>query len=270
MQADEFQTLKDSIFVIGVQNPITLYEGMVIDGWHRYSAANDLGVECPTKELGDLDPVDFVKSQNEARRHVTASQRALAITSIYAWRPSGKPAPGAGLAKTSAELAAMAGASERTIQQAKVVQAKATPEVKAAVKAGTMSVKQAAETVKPKKDKPAKPPKAEPVAEPTAPKEYAADGEPVAEYTALDAANETIGDLQAMLAVSNLGDVSAEDKTQAANLIAELRQQIKKLELNLRTVTQSRDQFQNENSELRKQITRQRKEIDRATGKRTT
>jgi len=89
MQADEYQALKDSIEVIGIQNPITLLENMVIDGWHRYSAAVELGVACPVKPLGDVDPVDFVKSQNEARRNVTASQRAMAISAIYAWRPHG-------------------------------------------------------------------------------------------------------------------------------------------------------------------------------------
>jgi hypothetical protein len=85
-------------------------------------------------------------------------------------------------------------------------------------------------------------------------------------YGELDAANETIGDLQAMLAVSNLGDVSAEDKTQAANLIAELRREVKNLTLDLEAVTRSRDQLQNERAELMKQCQsyqRRLKSIDR-------
>ncbi len=45
MDADDFQSLKDSIENIGVQNPITLYDGMVIDGWHRYTAATELGMD---------------------------------------------------------------------------------------------------------------------------------------------------------------------------------------------------------------------------------
>ncbi len=60
-----------------------------------------------------------------------------------------------------------------------------------------------------------------------------------------------------------------DEQRQAAELIAELRKQIKTLEINLKAVTRSRDQLQNENAELRKQITRQRKEIDRATGRKT-
>lgn len=105
-----------------------------------------------------------------------------------------------------------------------------------------------------------------------APKEYASDGESIKdddEFTELDAANIQIQELQDMLVVANLGNVSAEEKSQAANLIAELRQEIKILTLKLKTVTGSRDTLQNENAELRKQINRQRKEIDRATGRKT-
>jgi hypothetical protein len=63
LSASEFQSLKDSIDNIGVQNPITLYQGQIIDGWHRYCAAKELGMSCPTKELGgDVDLRDYAKS----------------------------------------------------------------------------------------------------------------------------------------------------------------------------------------------------------------
>jgi ParB-like chromosome segregation protein Spo0J len=79
MLTDEFQDLKDSINNIGVQNPITLLDGMVLDGWHRYSIAIGFGMDCPMVELpDDIDPIDFVKAQNSARRHLTLSQTAFA------------------------------------------------------------------------------------------------------------------------------------------------------------------------------------------------
>lgn len=172
MSADDFQSLKDSIMEIGVQNPITVFEGMVIDGWHRYTAANELGMDCPVVELGDVDPRDFVLAQNKARRHVTQAQLAMATTTVYAWRPVGNPAlsnsaPGAEL-KTTKELAVSAGVSERTIEQAKAVQTKAAPEVVEAVKAGEIGLKKAAAIAKlPKEEQAAaihKPtPKAAPV-----------------------------------------------------------------------------------------------------------
>lgn len=85
---EEFQTLKDSIENLGVQNAITIYEGQVLDGWNRYCAAQELGFECPTREIeGHIDPREFVLSQNKARRHVTQAQLALATTAVYEWRP---------------------------------------------------------------------------------------------------------------------------------------------------------------------------------------
>lgn len=89
------------------------------------------------------------------------------------------------------------------------------------------------------------------------------------DYTELDAAHEHINDLQAELVVARISSTDNEEQKQAAGLIAELRGQIKTLEATLSAVKISRDTLQNENAELRKQITRQRKEIDKATGKRT-
>ncbi|WP_175145771.1 hypothetical protein [Achromobacter ruhlandii] len=164
MSAADFQALKDSIECIGVQNAITLHEGMVIDGWHRYSASQELGMPCPERELPpDVDPVDFVKAQNKERRHLSAGAWALIETELWQWRSAGKPAsansapgaeyqdaernsaPGAELAaKSAADMAASAGVSVRSIEQAKSVSRKAAPEIKDAVKAGALSLKDAA------------------------------------------------------------------------------------------------------------------------------
>ena len=150
MSADEYQSLKDSINEIGVQNPITLFEGMVIDGWHRYSAANELGMECPTVELGDVDPRDFVLAQNKARRHVTQAQLAMATTAVYEWRPNGgnHSALSAECVKSTKELAEAAGVGVRSIEQAKAVQTKAAPEVVEAVKRGEIGLPKAAAIAK--------------------------------------------------------------------------------------------------------------------------
>lgn len=153
MPPEDFQILKDSIVQIGVQNPITLFEGMVIDGWHRYSAATELGMDCPVVELAGVDPRDFVLAQNKARRHVTKAQLGLAVTAVYAWKPVGNPVfaqsgSDCPIAKTNAELAQIAGVSERTIKQAKVVQTKAVPEVVEAVKRGVIGGEKAAAIAK--------------------------------------------------------------------------------------------------------------------------
>jgi len=175
MSADDFQNLKDSIAEIGVQNPITLFEGMVIDGWHRYTAANEVLMPCPHVELAEgTDPRHFVLAQNKARRHVTQAQLAMATTAVYDWKPVGAnqhagSALSAEAPKTDREMADVAGVGVRTIAQAKAVQTKAAPEVVEAVKRGEIGLPKAAAIAKlPKEEQAAaihKPtPKAEPVA----------------------------------------------------------------------------------------------------------
>ncbi len=89
------------------------------------------------------------------------------------------------------------------------------------------------------------------------------------EYTPLDEAMDTIKDLQDALAIANAGDLSECDRSQAADLIARLREEVRILTLKLQAVTASRDHYQTENGELKKQITRQRREIDKLAGTRT-
>ncbi len=154
MSEEGFQALKDSVEDIGVQNPVVLFEGKVIDGWHRYCAARELGANCPTVELpADVDPRSFVLAQNRARRHLTDSQVAFAVAAVYEWAPAHRPptdksVPGADFPKTAPELAEIAGVGVRTIERAKAVVRDGAPEVQAAVQSGEVSVKRAAQIVK--------------------------------------------------------------------------------------------------------------------------
>jgi ParB-like chromosome segregation protein Spo0J len=157
MSDNEFQELKDSIEVNGVLNPITIYDDMVIDGWHRYKAANELGVDCPESELDEwIDPRDFVLAQNKNRRHITMAQLAIATTEVYKWNSVGRPNNSLlskELNKTTAELAELSGASISTIEQAKSVLKNATPEVQEAVKSGKIGLSKATAISKLPKEK---------------------------------------------------------------------------------------------------------------------
>ena len=160
MTDEEFQVLKDSIEDLGVQQPIVIFEDKVIDGWHRYTAANELGLPCPEVELeDDIDPRNFVLSQNKARRHLTKSQLALSYTKVYEWQPSAQKASRVELGstlKTNQELAELAGTSTKTIQQAKTVLTKGDEEVVKAVEAGKISIKRGAQIAKLPKEQQAK------------------------------------------------------------------------------------------------------------------
>ena len=144
----------------GQQILIVLHEGMVLDGWHRYCILIDLGIEPKTKILPEgKDPRAFVRSVNMHRRHLNASQRAMAEVAISEWRPHGvaRGTPGVPLGATKKEMAEAAKVSPNTIKQAKTVTEQAPASTVKAVKDGEKSVKAAAaEVAEAKKPKPAK------------------------------------------------------------------------------------------------------------------
>jgi uncharacterized small protein (DUF1192 family) len=239
MSADDFAALRESIENIGVQNPITLYEGMVIDGWHRYSAATDLGMDCPVV--------------------ITAAQLAMAVTEVYEWVSVGNPQfsqsrTGCMIGKTNAELAEAAGVSVRTVQQAKAVIEKASPEVAESVKRGEMGLKKAISTIPGQEaanDKRAKKFSShavDAIADDLASGAYEPDADELAENEAAQRADQE--------AMNKLLD--AYDKLAAA--FAE----IKRLNAELATMRASRDGYMNQCNELIARIKRLQKQIDRA------
>lgn len=208
MSDDEFRALGKSIKANGLRHPITLYKGQILDGWHRYQACEKAGVPYRTIDYNGDDPQTYVKDQNWNRRHMNASQRALTEVQISEWAPPGNQAkgePGAPLATVS-EMAAGADVSERTIQQAKVVEKKGSEELKEAVKSGAVSVKTAAKATKqPKakqaaaaKEKPKKP-KPEPVED---------HGDSLTKE--LEAADKTIRSQQALIESLQKSDLAKE------------------------------------------------------------
>jgi hypothetical protein len=97
-------------------------------------------------------------------------------------------------------------------------------------------------------------PEPEKLAEPAEP--------PEPEYTPLDAAHDQISDLQDALARASVGELSAEEKEEAAGLIARLREEVRVLKATLKALVASRDHLQRENGELKRQCAMQRKELD--------
>jgi hypothetical protein len=153
MTVEELTALQQSIEEFGQRDPIVVFEGMVLDGWHRWTCCQRLGIAAKLVDLpAGVNPRAFVKDKNLHRRHLNASQRALAVVACNEWQPAGNPRnmePGSTLPATNASMAKEADVSTKTIQQAKVVTEQATPEVREAVKSGDMSLKAAVETTKP-------------------------------------------------------------------------------------------------------------------------
>ena len=156
MQGMDFNALTQDIAVNGLHLPITLLNGMIIDGWHRYLACLESGVAPQFEDLPDsADPVAFVRSRNLHRRDLTPSQRAAAVVACCEWAKSGgnrftmdRVEPGSTLQSTNHEMAEAADVSVKTIQQAKAAHAAGLGDQ---VRDGKLTAKKAAALVRPER-----------------------------------------------------------------------------------------------------------------------
>lgn len=89
MPEDEFEELVKSIAAHGLCEPITVLDGAIIDGRHRYLAAVKAGYRFRSEDFRDMpaniSPVHFVFVANSYRRHLTATQRAAAASKAAKW-----------------------------------------------------------------------------------------------------------------------------------------------------------------------------------------
>ena len=141
---EELKELCTDIEKNGLAEPITVYEGKVLDGRNRWTACQKLGIEPKTIEYTGNDPLAFVLSKNLHRRHLTTSQRAM-IAERVATFGRGRPQKNTENSVFSQkETAKQFKVSEDSIQQARKVRTKAVPEVADAVETGKVPVSVAA------------------------------------------------------------------------------------------------------------------------------
>lgn len=243
MPEDDFANLVADIKANGLREQGYTYEGMILDGWHRYQACQQAGARFRYDEYRGSDPVGFVKSHNLERRHLTASQKAAAIVACHEWRGRGgdQRAPGALRSTTSADMAKEAQVSERTIKQAKAAHDAGLGE---AVRDGALSAKAASEIAKGRDPDAKKPdPKSARIAELES---------QVAELTdeielVRDGAQEAV--------------IAAE--TAAALLDTEPAKIIAAKEAEIQRLTRDRDEWMNKCGQMVKQIAAMQRKLDR-------
>lgn len=169
IEGPEFEDFVADVEAHGLREPIWIIHGadgpLVLDGRNRYRACERLGIEPKTRTYEGDDPLAFVLSMNEQRRHESESQRALVAARIanlqhgqradLAGRPANLPVlkeegePDKPVAPVSqAEAANLMKVSERSVRSARRVIEKGTPEIVRAVEKGEVAVSAAAEVVK--------------------------------------------------------------------------------------------------------------------------
>jgi ParB-like chromosome segregation protein Spo0J len=83
MSESEYRELLADVRTRGhLLDAITLYEGKVLDGRHRLRACEEAGIEPKFEEYTGSDPVGYVLAKNIQRRHLTPSQKAIALLNL--------------------------------------------------------------------------------------------------------------------------------------------------------------------------------------------
>lgn len=226
MGESELTSLAADIKANGLLEPAISFEGMVLDGWHRYLACKQAKVKFVSQPFEGADPVAFVIARNLHRRHLTGSQRAAAVVAASEWRPAGRIGKGevASPLSTNAEMARVAEVTPRTIKHAKEAQRAGRGED---VRDGKISAYAAAQADKPKpSDK--KPP------------DYKALYEAAA--SDLDDARETIRELDARVRALEITEPTDQQK------------EIVRLQREAEALKQSRNEFQTKCNELIRQV----------------
>ena len=141
MAAAEFAKLRADIAKHGLRHAITLYNGRVLDGWHRCRCCSETGVEITTVnfEGDEREALAFVMSANLARRHLTTSDRAM-IAAKLATLKQGERQTAQMVSLRIGEAAEHLKISPNSVKRARKLLARGTPELIARVQSNDLSI----------------------------------------------------------------------------------------------------------------------------------
>ena len=144
MEGQSFLDLVANISSYGLIEPITLYEGMILDGRNRYRACLEANAVLDFDQYAGDDPMAFVLSKNLQRRHLNESQRAMVAARIATMRQGERTDLGQSCTMSQPEAADALNISTRSVKSAKATLDNGTPKLIAAVEQGEIPVSQAA------------------------------------------------------------------------------------------------------------------------------
>lgn len=150
---EELDALGADIADNGLLEPITLYEGKVLDGRNRYIACMSVSVNPRFTQYTGDDPLGFVVSKNLHRRHLGETQRGLVAAKLSNMRQGERTdlEPSANLQKVSqTEAAALLNVSPRTVATVKAIERDA-PDLLPAMESGDLTANAAMREVKERK-----------------------------------------------------------------------------------------------------------------------
>lgn len=262
MTPEEWDGLCEDIKTNGLKDAVIMYEGQVLDGWHRVQVCQTLGIEPRTREFPpDRDAGAYVISKNIHRRSLTASQRAAAVLAVRDIRPAGNPEfqsffgepkkpenpsknAGSGNCTTVVQLddaASEAGVSISTMKDANTAKkAGKLDEVRSGQKSASQAAKEAREEKKPKQQAEKKPTKVEKL------------NAKLEEYRArISDLEQSIDDLNDELRIAQAAEM---EETEQVSEIRKLQGYIRTLESQCREYQNEANQWKREAKALRKRV----------------
>ena len=172
LTSEEFKQLERNILEEGIRDPLVTWNGILVDGHNRYRIAqeHDIDYETVEMEFSDLNAVKLWMIVNQfGRRNLNIYQRSvlalqledfyrllnkeIKIEKISHYRQTGEIVQNSAPSeKTRQEIAKVANVSHDTISKVKKIEATASPEIKAKVSTGQISINEAYKGIK-KEDK---------------------------------------------------------------------------------------------------------------------
>ncbi len=163
LTGEEYKQLEANILSEGIRDPLVVWNGYLVDGHNRYAIANKYSLEYKTvsKEFKDGNEAKLWMILNQfGRRNLNGYQRsvlALQLENVFQEKAKENQGKRTDIKQISAEsnpietrkeLAKVANVSHDTIAKVKVIQSVATPEVKAQLSTGVISINQAYQEIK--------------------------------------------------------------------------------------------------------------------------
>jgi N6-adenosine-specific RNA methylase IME4 len=163
LTAEEFKQLEQNCLDEGIREKIITWNGFIIDGHNRFEIATRWNLEYKTESKrfeNENDVKEWMINNQFGRRNLSNYQRsvlALQLESVFSERAKEKQKEAGGAVRqisdkavvdTKKEVAKVANVSHDTIAKVKKIEAVATPEVKAQLSTGEISINQAYQEIK--------------------------------------------------------------------------------------------------------------------------
>jgi DNA modification methylase len=164
LSAEEFRQLEQNCLTEGIREKIITWNGFIIDGHNRFKIATQWNLDYQTESKrfdNENDVREWMINNQFGRRNLSNYQRsvlALELESVFSEKAKEKERIRKSTSQisdesfpeisTKKEVAKIANVSHDTIAKVKVIEAKATPEAKAQLSTGEVSINQVYQEIK--------------------------------------------------------------------------------------------------------------------------